>query len=59
MIIVQTDAAMLLELTQAYQDFHPSQPPVSAVDPPPGDVCLGESRYDVLAGNHGVCHVLG
>ena len=35
-IFVQTDAAVLMELTQAYQDFHPPQPPVSLVDPPPG-----------------------
>ena len=26
---------------------------------PSGDVCLGGSRYDVIRGNHGVCHVLG
>ena len=26
---------------------------------PSGDVCLSGCRYDVLAGNHGVCRILG
>ena len=31
-----------------------------APDPvPSGNVCLDGNRYDVLAGNHGVCHALG
>ena len=35
MILVQTDPALLMQLTQAYQDFLPPQAPVPAFNPPP------------------------
>ena len=44
-VLLHTDPALLLKLTQTYHDFIPPQQPVPSVDPPPA-VLSGEGLFD-------------